>query len=489
LLLAKGYTVRGLDIRSSEKLSSLKKYEHVIGDLTLLDDVRRACHGVDTVFHVAAISELKRGSNQSLFEAINVTGTKNVIDAACECGVQRLIYVSSASVVFTESGVENGTEDLPYSALLDAYTQSKAKAEQLVLAANGRRVTPPLQTVASPTSRRRSRSSSNTEVYLMTCALRPHAIYGPGDPLTWPKIAKAATEGKLKRIIGDGMSLTSVSFVDNVAYGLIQAAEALRSHKERPCGEAYNINDGTPLNQWEYYFTIGEAAGVPRKQMGTSRLPATPIYYLGWANEIFSAWSGGDPTVTRWSVLLLTRHHYYSIEKAKRDFGYEPAVPTQEALKITVAWLKKEGANIFRHLTVADQKQRVSLRLSVWLFIVSTLTLTGFFQALFATEYLKILFGSQPNEVTPLASRIFACWALLATIIGYHAAADINNKTLYRLALFTFYLALGFYGFETCVTKTMPFFPALLPAIVIACVCLSIIWMTTSSLFTYRHTP
>lgn len=71
--------------------------------------------------------------------------------------------------------------------------------------------------------------------------------------------------------------------------------------------------------------------------------------------------------------------------------------------------------------------------------------------------------------MTPLATRIFACWALLATIVGYHTALDINNKTLYRLTLFTFYLALGFYGFETCVTKTIPFFPALLPAVVIAC--------------------
>jgi ABC-type Na+ efflux pump permease subunit len=71
---------------------------------------------------------------------------------------------SSASVVFTERGVENGTEDLPYSTITDAYTQSKAKAEQLILAANGRRVTSPLQTLHSPTSRRRSRSSSpNTE--------------------------------------------------------------------------------------------------------------------------------------------------------------------------------------------------------------------------------------------------------------------------------------------------------------------------------------
>jgi hypothetical protein len=71
--------------------------------------------------------------------------------------------------------------------------------------------------------------------------------------------------------------------------------------------------------------------------------------------------------------------------------------------------------------------------------------------------------------VTALASRIFACWALLATIVGLHTAADINNKTLYRLTLFTFYLALGFYGFETCIAKTMPFLPAFLPAVVIAC--------------------
>jgi UDP-glucose 4-epimerase len=79
---------------------------------------------------------------------------------------------SSASVVFTERGIEDGTEDLPYSTITDPYTQSKAKAEQLVLAANGRRVTSPLQPLNSPTSRRRSRSSSsnNESNNLLSCS-------------------------------------------------------------------------------------------------------------------------------------------------------------------------------------------------------------------------------------------------------------------------------------------------------------------------------
>jgi nucleoside-diphosphate-sugar epimerase len=131
MLINRGYNVRGLDIRNAEKLSTLKKYEHIQGDLTVLDNVRRACLGVDTIFHVAAISELKRGthllsllrceiisldllsillgSNQNLFELVNVNGTKNVIDAACECGVQRLVYVRSLlfrCVCFFDEGGE-----------------------------------------------------------------------------------------------------------------------------------------------------------------------------------------------------------------------------------------------------------------------------------------------------------------------------------------------------------------------------------------------
>ncbi len=80
--------------------------------------------------------------------------------------------------------------------------------------------------------------------------------------------------------------------------------------------------------------------------------------------------------------------------------------------------------------------------------------------------------------VTALTSRLFACWALLASAVGFNTAIDVNNRAMYRLTLFTFYVALGLYGFESCVTKTMPFFPSLLPMIILAGVCISILWMT-----------
>lgn len=80
--------------------------------------------------------------------------------------------------------------------------------------------------------------------------------------------------------------------------------------------------------------------------------------------------------------------------------------------------------------------------------------------------------------VTALTSRLFACWALVASAVGFNTAIDVNNRAMYRLTLFTFYVALGLYGFETCVTKTMPFFPSLLPVIILAGVCISILWMT-----------
>jgi nucleoside-diphosphate-sugar epimerase len=67
ILIEKGYNVRGLDIRTAEKLSTQKDYEHIVGDLTVIDDVRRACVGIDTIFHVAAVSELKRGRLSSIF--------------------------------------------------------------------------------------------------------------------------------------------------------------------------------------------------------------------------------------------------------------------------------------------------------------------------------------------------------------------------------------------------------------------------------------
>ena len=115
------------------------------------------------------------GAATADFYATNVTGTENVIAACQKHGVRKLVYTSTPSVVHAGGDIENGNESLPYPKHFDAYyPETKAIAEKAVLAANG----PDLATVA----------------------LRPHLIFGPGDPHLIPRIVAKAREGKLRRI-------------------------------------------------------------------------------------------------------------------------------------------------------------------------------------------------------------------------------------------------------------------------------------------------
>ena len=135
--------------------------EQVRGDLRHGREVMAACAGMATVFHVAAKPGVW-GPYKDYF-ATNVTGTRRLLAAVRECGVSRLIYTSSPSVVFNGQDMEGTDESTPYPPRYAcAYPQTKAVAEQEILAAGGGG--------------------------LAVLALRPHLIWGPGDNHLVPRI-------------------------------------------------------------------------------------------------------------------------------------------------------------------------------------------------------------------------------------------------------------------------------------------------------------
>ncbi len=139
------------------------------GDLADPEAVERAVAGCDVVFHVAAKAGVW-GRYADFFDT-NVTGTENVIAACQKHGVRKLVYTCTPSVVLGGGDIEGGNESLPYPKHFDAhYPETKAMAEKAVLAANG----PDLATVA----------------------LRPHLIWGPGDPHLIPRIIARARDGQ-----------------------------------------------------------------------------------------------------------------------------------------------------------------------------------------------------------------------------------------------------------------------------------------------------
>lgn len=278
---------------------------HVVnGDLQDRQAVATACEGMDCVFHVAAVPGVW-GTWQH-YHGPNTIGTTNVIEAARQAGVQRLIYTSSPSVVFDGEEHIDADESLAYpSEWLCHYPHSKALAEQSVLAAND-------------------------DDSFRTVSLRPHLIWGARDNHLIPRLLQKAKSGRLRRV-GDGTNVVSVANVENAAAAHLQAEASLRETVSA-AGNAYFVNEPEAVNLWSWIDQILELAKLPPVKKSISLATA---HRVGRGLEKLWTWLPlpGEPPMTRFMALQLASSHSYSIEAAKRDFGYTPIVSMEEGMQ------------------------------------------------------------------------------------------------------------------------------------------------------------
>lgn len=278
------------------------------GDLKKPADIERALmNGFDAVFHVAALAGVW-GRFQDYLD-INYLGTKNLLEASVAHGVQRFVYTSTPSVVFGKDDLMGVDESQPYPKVhLNAYGETKTMAEKLVLQTN------------------------NSQTFL-TCAIRPHLIWGPGDPHLFPRVIQKGKEGKLK-VVGDGENLVDIIYVENAALAHVQAFEHLRPGSP-VCGEAYFVGQERPVKLWSF---INEILGHMKIGPVMGAIDVTTAYRIGWLMEKTFKLAGiqkPEPPMTRFVALNLGKSHYFSHAKAKRDFGYIPRVSIEEGMKRT----------------------------------------------------------------------------------------------------------------------------------------------------------
>lgn len=281
------------------------------GDIRNPEDVARAVSkGFDTIFHVAALAGVW-GDYEDYF-SINVTGTKNLIDAAKRFGVTRFVHTSSPSAILGKGGHMGVGEEIPYpEEHLNPYGETKQKAEEIVLGAN----------------------DSKT---FLTVALRPHLIWGPGDPHIFPRIIQKARQGKLK-IVGDGENLVDIIYVENAARAHVQAMEHLKPNSPL-CGQAYFLGEERPVKIWEFVNTV---LGLAKAEPPVKRVSFETAFRAGKFFEFLWKLLGikrPDPPMTRFVAMNLGTHHYFSHEKAKRDFGFSPEISIEEGLRRTFAY-------------------------------------------------------------------------------------------------------------------------------------------------------
>ena len=324
-LLEAGRTVTVVS-RSPQPQLEARGVSVVVGPLHDPTVCAAAVEGVATVFHVAARVGVW-GRYEDFFRD-NVVSTETLLTAAQNANVARFVHTSTPSVVYNGRDLAGADESLPLTTDCPSpYPMTKAQAEAKVLAAN--------------------------RADFQTIALRPHLIWGVGDPHLVPRILARARAGRL-RIVGSGQNRVDMVHINNATQAHFDAETTLSkdagtknhcditydndpysscgkrvesSEKQEmgAAGQAYFITNDEPVNLWEWVNELLVALGEPPLAKSISLYAALRI---GRICE--TLWKilplNGEPSMTRFIAAELAKDHWFDITAAKRDLGYQPTV-------------------------------------------------------------------------------------------------------------------------------------------------------------------
>jgi 3beta-hydroxy-Delta5-steroid dehydrogenase / steroid Delta-isomerase len=306
-LLELGCEVRALDLAPFQGDSRAKS---IVGDIRRMSDVGPACDGVDTVFHTAAIINtltLARPSIRRQVFGVNVHGTECVIRACQAAGVKKLIFTSSITVA-VDGPIRDGDETAPYvgtDGLPDLYSQSKSRAEKLVLQAD------------DPSG-------------LRTAAVRPGGVWGPGEgAMMVQDFLEHLAAGQFKATIGDGTSVTDNVHVDSVVDVHFLVAQKLSTDPDLVGGQSYFVSDDEPVNPVLWYRPIVEGLGYSWPKV---HVPSRLAYAFAYLGELVHYFGGPFPTLTRRGVLSVCRDASFRPDKARAHLGYVPRTSAAEGI-------------------------------------------------------------------------------------------------------------------------------------------------------------
>ena len=306
-MLDEGHEVVALDYKEGYKTHELRDWgaELVVGSVTDMDVVRRCMRGVEVVHHVAAAFR-ELNVSRIHYRAVNVDGTRVVLDAALEAGVRKFVYCSTCGVHGNVDHPPAG-EDAPIQPA-DYYQQTKYDAEPMVLAYGAKG--------------------------LKSTILRPAAIFGPGDTGRFRMIFAQIARGWFP-IFGDGQVLYHPLYIDNFLDALVLAMD-----EPAGTGRAYLIADAE-------YVTIEELVRRAAAAMGTPvrlrHFPVWPIVAAGYAVEAVCKPFGIEPPIHPRRVDWYRQTRAFRIDNAMRDLGYRPKVGLDEGLRRAAEWYRSEG--------------------------------------------------------------------------------------------------------------------------------------------------
>jgi nucleoside-diphosphate-sugar epimerase len=284
----------------------------VDGDLTDRASLQRACQGVQCIYHAAA--RVGDWGPWEEFQRVSIEGSRNLFDAAEQCGVPRFIHISSISVYGHRN--EPGLiidETAPLGVKVHRwsyYTRAKVAAEQDLW----------------------KRHAAGSKVKFTV--IRPSWLYGPRDRATIARLTAMVRDGKAK-LLGDGNNRLNVVHAANVAEACILAAD-----NPQAVGQAYNCSNDGELTQRQYFNMI--ATAISAKPV-TRCVPFKVAYGVAFGLEcighLFKLKK--PPMITRYAVWLMGRHTFFSADKARRELGWKSTINYEDGIPATIRWYEE----------------------------------------------------------------------------------------------------------------------------------------------------
>lgn len=311
-LLDDGYAVRCL-VRARSDTSRLRELDVEIahGDLTSAGSLTSAVDGCDYVLHCGAL--VSDWATRAEIAAVNVAGTRMLLDAAVAASVRRFIHFSSTDV-YGYPDRADVEETYAGTRFRNWYAQTKLQAE------------------AEVHHRERTRA-------LDTVILRPATVYGPGSRDVIGEIAQAIV-GRHMLLIDGGRPLAGLCYVENLS----DAAMLALRHDAAP-GNAFNVSDGLEITWRQLTDDLADGLCCPRVRWSLPYWLASAIgFSMEHAYRLLRKSTGlSTPALlSRQAVQVLGKNQQFSNRKLQETLGWEPRVDYQSGLEATIGWLRAE---------------------------------------------------------------------------------------------------------------------------------------------------
>jgi nucleoside-diphosphate-sugar epimerase len=283
--------------------------EVVFGDIGDPGAMRKLVADADgaVLLHLAGVIHPRRSTTE--FAAVNVEGTRNVVMAATEAGIKRIVAMSSNSPIgASKNPAEVFDEDSPYNPYM-GYGRSKRAMEEWL--------------------RAHSAVSSSTEITIV----RAPWFYGPGQPERQTRFFTMIKQGRFP-LMGRGEARRSLGYVDSLAYGILLAAASARA-----AGSTYWLADERPYSMSEIVHTVRTVLRDDFGMMVSSKAPRVPSFVSDIAR--IADWTLQRVRMYNQTVHVLSEMNLTiacAIAKAKRELGYRPLVELREGMRRSVEW-------------------------------------------------------------------------------------------------------------------------------------------------------